>query len=82
MLGSYSGTSYGNGGGNYGAFSGHGGYGCCEDDRLLEILGIGIALMALMAGMASSRRRRKREVVSEDDVGFLDKFFDLTLAGN
>ncbi len=46
----------------YGSYGGHG-YGCKkDDDKLYEILAIGIALMALIqALMATGRRRKKRE---------------------
>lgn len=43
----------------YGSFSGHGGGYCCEDDRLFELLAIGIALMALMAAMSGGSRKRR-----------------------
>ena len=60
--------------------SGYGG-GCCEDDRLYELLAIGIALMALMAAMATSRRRRKRDEMGGMEMGFVDKIRALAYAG-
>lgn len=63
MYGGYSGRQFG---GMYGSFSGHG-YGghCCKDDNLIELLALGIAIMALMAAMA--RRRRKRDVSDQEE---------------
>ncbi len=74
-------SSYGDGGGGnagayannlLGSFSGYGGHhggGCKKDDNLLELLALGIALMALIQAlmMAPSRRRRRRS--EEVDAG-------------
>ncbi|XP_059097348.1 uncharacterized protein LOC131891730 isoform X1 [Tigriopus californicus] len=77
MYGGYSGRQFG---GMYGSFSGHG-YGgghCCKDDNLIELLALGIAIMALMAAMA--RRRRKRDVSEQDEWRppntFVQEFLD------
>ncbi len=74
----------------YGAFSGHGhsGGGCKgkDDDNLLELLAIGIGLVALvqalMAGGGRRRRRRKREVDEEgDQESFRDLMWSWALSG-
>ena len=52
------------GNGMYGAYSGYGG-GCCpkEDDKLYELLAIGLALFALIQALMPppAKRRRKRD---------------------
>ncbi len=76
----------------YGAFSGHGhsGGGCKgkDDDNLLELLAIGIGLVALVqalmagGGRRRRRRRRRREVAEEEDQeSFRDLMWSWALSG-
>lgn len=61
-------------GGLYGAFSGYGGGGgghCCKDDKLYELLAIGLSLFALVRALMIDppvRRRRRRRRSEHDAV--------------